>query len=191
MYNINNLLDFWKPVEGCPSYEVSYNLFVRNKISGKILKHTPPTKCMKYYKVAMKYQDNGMNKYRNFSVHRVVASAFCTNYNGGDQVNHKNGDKLDNRVENLEWVTNSQNRIHAFKSGLQSSGEDHWISKLTNEQVKFIKNKYSNRSKRERPYLKEIALEYGVCFQAISNILRGKVWRFHSSEDKSIDNNTF
>lgn len=51
-------------------------------------------------------------------VHRLVASAFCEKLHEGDEVNHINGDKLDNRAENLEWVTHGENLAHAYETGL-------------------------------------------------------------------------
>ena len=54
-----------------------------------------------------------------FQVHRLVAGSFIQNPLSLPQVNHKNGDKKDNRVENLEWCNNSENQIHAWKIGLQ------------------------------------------------------------------------
>lgn len=58
------------------------------------------------------------NVKRTFLVHRLVASAFVPNPNGLAEVNHIDGDKLNNSADNLEWVTHSQNMRHSIEVGL-------------------------------------------------------------------------
>lgn len=112
---------------------------------------------------------------RTFRVHRLVMMAFNPVENMDElEVNHIDGNKKNNKLENLEWCTASENQIHAFKTGLNKSrrGEESNFSKLTNDDVKKV------FELREKGLLqREIAEIVGCTKSNISCILRGKSWK--------------
>lgn len=93
-------------------YQVSNTGTVRNKITGHILK--PQLDNKGYFRVRMSLHD----KKATAKIHRLVAVAFIPNPENKPQVNHIDADKRNNDVRNLEWVTNGENQIHAYKMGL-------------------------------------------------------------------------
>jgi hypothetical protein len=114
------------------------------------------------------------NKYKEkHSVHRLVAINFIPNPENKPCVNHKNGIKNDNRVENLEWCTASENNIHAFTNGRKvTRGEDRHNSKLNSEDVFNILNLGKNGFS-----IKKIARMFNVSTGPINAILRFKTWK--------------
>lgn len=105
------------------------------------------------------------------SIHRLVAEAFIPNPENKPQVNHINGVKNDNRVENLEWCTRSENIRHAVATGLKASGEDNYNAKITNEQARIIRENPNNLS------IAQLAEEFNVSCNFIGAVQRGKTYR--------------
>lgn len=103
-------------------------------------------------------------------VHRLVAEKYVPNPDNKPQVNHKDGNKLNNRADNLEWVTNQENRDHALSKGLHIHGEACPWAKLTQTEVDFI---------RQNPDIDSVAYSIilGVTPNHINSIKRGACWK--------------
>lgn len=122
-----------------------------------------------YYMINLIY----FKKHKVFMIHRLVAIAFIPNTENKPFVNHKNGIKTDNRVDNLEWCTNGENIKHAHKIGLiiPSRGEQHRRSRFTNEQILEIRELINKITE------KEIAEIYKCNPNIINKIIHRKTWK--------------
>lgn len=108
-------------------------------------------------------------------VHRLVAEAFIPNPYNLPQVNHKDGNKENNNVSNLEWCDNSYNQKHAFKNKLQKGEFKHHNSKLKYDDVIFIKKHYR---KGQNGYgARKLAKQFGVTPSTIFAIINGKSYK--------------
>lgn len=104
---------------------------------------------------------------KTYMVHRLVAIEFLPNIDNKEQVNHIDGDKQNPSANNLQWVTHSENAIHAVLTSSISG-----YKKLTQEQVLDIRKNHSHRSHGN------IAIEFGVTRQTIQKLLSGKSWNY-------------
>lgn len=168
--------EIWKDIAG---YEGLYQVSNIGRIKSLPKKTYNPhcshsltkTKILKASKNNYGYITTHFRK-KTIKVHRLVALAFIPNPNNKPKVNHKNGIKTDNRVENLEWCTQLENVIHGYETGLTvvPRGEKAYHAKLTNKQVLEIKELTANTS----ILLKSIAQTYGVTPSLIGMIRSGK-----------------
>lgn len=177
---MENQIEIWKEIEGYNGVyfvsnignvkSINHYLLGRNgsgKQTGRILK---PQKSYKgYLRIAL---SNNKIIFTT-GAHRLVATAFIPNPENKPQVNHINGIKTDNCVENLEWCTNSENQSHAVKNGLcrPNYSEKHHNSKLTNQQVLLVR--MLNKNGRTG---NSLVREFEVSNVAMNNILRNKTY---------------
>lgn len=105
-----------------------------------------------------------------YFVHRLVAEKYVPNPENKPQVNHKDGNKLNNNADNLEWVTNLENRKHAINNNLHTCGEKCSWAKLTKKQVEFIR-------KHVELDANELAKTFNVSRGTISNVRNFKSWK--------------
>ncbi len=155
----------WKFV--APKYEVS--------TAGEVKSYwSDPPKILKPQVVPNGYLRVDLyigGKPKHFYIHRLVAEAFIPNPDNKPCVNHLNGVKTDNRVENLEWVTDAENKRHAFDTGLAPQGGDRPDAKLTNEQARYIRDNPDSLNTYE------LADKFSVNHTTVSRIQLGKGYR--------------
>ena len=138
----------WKDVEG---YEGKYQVSNLGKIKSLIFsnrqatfeqeKILKPQKNRNYLQVSLSKN----NKIKIINIHRLVAKAFIPNPNNFPQVNHKDGNKMNNNANNLEWCTCSQNIQHAYNNGLMFINDER--KKLASE---TMKKRWSKRKLKEK-----------------------------------------
>lgn len=109
---------------------------------------------------------------RHRLIHQMVAETFIGKPIEKVCVNHIDGNKQNNNIENLEYCSWSRNNQHAYDSGLKPKGSDSGVARLTESQVIEIKTRGHYAS------YKTIAKDYGVCSSTISDIFNEKTWAY-------------
>lgn len=162
-------MNSWRPVLGFEGhYEVSDTGYIRS-IKRETIILAPRYDRSGYIKAAL-FKDG---KYHPTLVHRLVAEAFLGQApSERHQINHVDGDKTNNRADNLEWCTASESGNHAYRTGLSVSrkGSLHGRSKLTEAQVQEIRGLDGALTQRQ------IAARFDVTQQQVSRIMTGKRW---------------
>lgn len=162
-------MEFWRAIEDYPDYEVSHLGRVRrvtrarNAPAGALLS----TNARRNGYPSVDLCRAGIK--RTLLVHRLVATAFLGQPAAGQIVNHRNGDRQNNRVENLEWTSSSGNVQHSYDIGLSDArGERNGAAKLTNEAVLAI------RASSERA--PTLAARLGVSRSTVRAIRARRTW---------------
>ena len=163
--------DELRPVSGYENlYAVSNDGFIYSYRTKKILKTYLAGSGYKYIKL----HKNKVTK--AFSIHRLVAINFLANPDGYKEVNHIDGNKLNNHINNLEWCSRSQNNTHAYKIGLKKAypqtGSKHGNTQMTEKDIIDIRLFYSKGIS-----LSKISIVYPVTKSTIWKIIKKMSWR--------------
>lgn len=158
------------------SYKV--NRFLKERGSGK---HCKDRRERDYKRTNLYIKGVG---HIDYYIHRLVAEHYIPNPLNLKEVNHKNGIKHDNRVENLEWCSPEQNKKHAFVNGFTTRGQKNSQCKLTEQEVYEIRktHTFGNTSKYNR-WDKDrntglLAKKYDVTKATITLIISGTNWSY-------------
>ena len=114
-------------------------------------------------------------KHKQFKVHRLVAETFIPNPENKETVNHIDGCKMNNFVENLEWATRTENNQHAVRIGLMKSGSAHRDAKLTDEQIRWCRRVHISGDKEFGT--NALARKFNVSRSVIYYLLKYKTYK--------------
>lgn len=174
--------EVWRPIVGYERlYEVSSRGRVRalEKIDGSGSKRKAKVLCpiansrkrwnSAHYHVGLVKPGEAKKRY---FIHRLVAEAFLPNPAGKPFVNHIDGNKWNNDARNLEWVTEEENRTHAYANGLTSRGENSGRARLTDDLVLSLRYLYNCGVS-----ISVLAAAFGFGELHMSKVVRGKSWK--------------
>lgn len=166
------MTEIWKNIVGYEGiYEVSNFGRVRTVKNGRM--HKERLTFDGYVKATLTVN----SKSKDFRVHRLVAQSFIPNPENKETVNHKDGVKTNNYVDNLEWATRSEQVYHSYELGLKiaMSGEKHSNSKLTPEEVREIRKIYVKGDKKFGAM--NLGRIYNVGATTIENVVKRKTYK--------------
>lgn len=177
--------EIWKDIKGYEGlYQVSnlgrvksLNHIRKNGKSGEYIQKGKVLQnlisCCRYYQVGL--SKNGSIKF--LTVHRLVAEAFIPNPENKPQVNHIDGNKLNNCIDNLEWCTRSENQLHAWKNGLQMF-TDNQLKSVTKNGISLVKpvNQYDKNKNFIKRWssMKEVERSLKIPNSCITDCCKGR-----------------
>lgn len=179
---VKKLDEIWKDIKG---YEGEYQISNRGRI--KSIRYI--AKYNRFIEKVMKPGDNGRGylttmigrkgNVKTVKIHRLVAETFVPNPNDLSEVNHIDGNKQNNNVENLEWVSHQENMIHAHKTGLTKDE-----SKLSRYEIDFMRKNYIPRDSKFG--IRAFARNTGLSSSHITRIIHGEKCKLEHFDSSAI-----
>jgi len=161
----------WKDVFGFEGlYKISNHGRVLSLYNNIIRKQFMPEN--RYPKVVISKNKKKYMKY----IHRMVAMAFIPNPQNKKEVNHKDGNKFNNAISNLEWVTPKENQQHSIKTGLFAVGARANKSTLTDSAVLFMRKNYKLNDKKFGS--KALAAMFNIKQSIAKEAISGRTWKY-------------
>lgn len=161
-------MEIWKDIKGFRElYQVSNLGRIRRKDTLKVLK---PLTISKGYKGVRLYKTT--EKATTKKIHRLVAEYFIDNPLDLPQVNHKDGNKSNNKVDNLEWCSNEYNMNHAIVNSLIKWGEERFNSKCTESSLLLLQDLINCGFT-----IKQLSIVYGINKNCMKEIVKGRTYK--------------
>lgn len=195
--DVSYMEEIWRDIEG---YEGLYQVSNLGRIKSFISQRNKKEKILHPSNDKDGYLFIGLYKNGNQKpkrVHRIVAGNFIPNTNNKPQVNHINGDKKDNRVENLEWCTCKENIVHAWEEGLHKLSKEHHkkmveaAAKVCSKPVMqfTIEGEYINEFSSANKAAKSVNgfhPEIIRCCRGIIKSYNGFIWKFKITDYEDV-----
>ena len=163
--------EVWKQIDGYENYQIS-NFGRIKRLPSRYRKTEMIIRQMVnrygYHRITL--WKNG--QYKRFSVHRLVMEYFSTNPLNKQEINHKDSNPANNRLDNLEWCTHSENVKYAFQYGnkVMTKGESCSWSKIKEDDVHYIRKNYPLLNMRE------LAEKFNLNKTTVWEIIHRKIW---------------
>jgi hypothetical protein len=173
--------EIWAPVPGTEYYEISTHGRYRSYRGYGGLKLSTP-KMLKPrnsngYRAVTIYGNGGKRNGRQTYIHILMLTAFVGPCPPGMEASHKDGNRSNNVLLNLEWKTHAANMKDKFIHGTTGKGEQNAMAILNPWKVEMIRFLHLCLPKDKRPTFKETGKIFNVCAAAIHNVISGKTWK--------------
>jgi hypothetical protein len=167
--HMDNIQEIWKEI---PNSGGIYLISSQGNVLNTSTNHQLAINFDRYPQVSIRL--NGVSK--SVRIHRMLAMLFIPNPENKPEVNHKNGNKHDFSIGNLEWCSRSENKIHAYKTGLHipNHGSLNGHARLSINDVERIRQEYSSG---DYGTLKALGSKFGISESHTHEIVKHKKWK--------------
>lgn len=161
-----NCEEIWKDVVG---YEGKYQVSNLGRLRSRFKIRNPVKRKDGYWHAKLRIK--GVEKVK--LIHRLVAESFLIGRPDQLEVNHKDGDRANSNLSNLEWVTRGENAKHAFKFlGKSNRGEKNPRNKIPESEIKLLRTFKNNKASREF-----FSKRYGILPSSVTGIINRRTWK--------------